>query len=76
MIVVIRFSNKLFSKWPLAAILDFPIFKKSSKLTKVHPQILKVDILGHKSQSLKTVYTKFTGLAKKSCLAIKKYFLY
>ena len=67
MIVFVRFFVNLFSKWILS------IFKKRSKSTR---QILKVDILSYKNQLLKTIYTKFQGLAEKSCLAIRTYFLY
>ena len=72
--VIIRLKKKK-SKWPLAAILDFTHFKKTSEVKpKLIQQILKVDILGYKNQSLKTIDTKFPGLAEKSCLAIRNYF--
>ena len=54
----------------------YPFKKKVLSQPKSTQQILKVDIMGYKNQSLKTIDTKFPGLAEKSFLAIMNYFSY
>ena len=65
-----------FFKMAAGGHLGFYPFKKALSQPKSTQQNLKVDILGYKNQSLKTIDTKFPGLAEKSCLAIMNYFLY
>ena len=67
----VNFSFQNGRWWPSWIL---PILKNAQSYPKLTRQILKVDILGYKNQSLKAKYTKIPGLAKKSCLALRNYF--
>ena len=76
MIVIIIFFVNFFSKWPLAAILDFTHFKKRSKLTKVHPADSESRHPGLYKSIVKNYIYKISRFGRKILFGHKELFFY